>query len=257
MSRAAASKASKELGKANAALKAERKEYEKSCGLNGTIKLAIGADVVLCKTCGATQLGPTKCECPGGRVKLPADDDGLAELVAAAKVRILASQAQGRAESMLNATAVSKQRANNKAAREDAAGDMNAEYYGDDGVEIFNIVEFEVAKLGMEIEKNVITKITEGQAAELKVEAGWVIHRVDGEDVVPDKKAIAKAISGAMKKGPVKIGFRVPLTADFTHCAACNKFLAVGSFDEGQLAKGPGVQMCPGCEEFADMGDFE
>jgi len=122
---------------------------------------------------------------------------------------------------------------------------------------MFNLVEFEAAKLGMEIERNVITKITEGQAAELKVEVGWVIHRVDGVDVQPDKKAIAKAISGAMKKGPVKIGFRVPLTADFTHCAVCNKFFAIGSFDEGQLDKGPGVQMCPGCEEFADMGDFE
>jgi len=157
---------------------------------------------------------------------------------------------------MRNAEAVAKQRSNNKNAREEAANDLNAEYYGDDGVEMFIQVEFAVGKLGMEIQRNVVTKITEGQAAELKVEAGWVIHRVDGEDVVPDKKAIAKAVSGAMKKGPVKIGLRVPLTADFTHCVACNKFVALGSFEEGQLEKGPGTQMCSGCEEFADMGDF-
>lgn len=256
MSRAAASKASKEQGKANAAIKAAQKEREKSLGLTGPIKQAIGSDAVLCKACGATQLGPDKCECPGGRVKLAADDDGLAELIAAAKLRMAASAVDNRTEAMRNASSVAKQRANNKTAREEAANDLNAEYYGDDGVEMFNQVEFAVGKLGMEIEKNVITKITEGQAAELKVEAGWVIHRVDGDDVAPDKKAIAKAISGAMKKGPVKIGFRVPLTAEFTHCAACNKFFDVGSFEEGQLEKGPGAQMCSGCEEFAEMGDF-
>lgn len=257
MSRAAASKASKESGKANRALKDEQKAREKSLGLTSTIKQVIGADVLLCKGCGATQLGPVKCECPGGRAKPAADDDGLEELIAAAKTRMLSVSAEVRADNMRKSEAVAKGRANTKAAREDAANDLNAEYYGDDGVEMFQVVEFEAAKLGMEIEKNAVTKITEGQAKGLKVEAGWVIHRVNGVDVQPEKKAIGKAIASGMKEGPVKIGFRMPLTDGFHHCAACNKFFATDSFDSAQFSKGPGVQMCTGCEEFADMGDFD
>jgi len=256
MSRAAASKASKEAGKANAHIKAEQKEREKSLGLNGTIKSAIGADVLMCKACGATQLGPTKCECSGGRVKPAPDDDGLAELIAAAKVRMAANSEANRQETMRKSEAVAKERANKKDAREEAANDLTAEYYGDDGVECFQIVEFGIGKLGMDIEKNAISKITEGQAVELKVAPGWVIHRVNGEDVPADKKAIVKAVSSGMKAPPVKIGFRVPLTDGFAHCTACNKFFSTDKFEEAQLQKGPGKQMCGSCEEFADMGDF-
>lgn len=255
MSRAAASKASKEAGKANRDIKELQKQREKDCGLTGEIKKAIGADVLLCTVCGATQMGPTVCECKGGKVRPGPDNDGLPELIAAAKVRMASTTAARIKEANLKAGEVARGRAKNKENREAEANDLTAEFQGD-GVEIVQIVEFAVGKLGMELEKNAVSKVCDGQAVELKVQVGWIVHKVDGEIVEPNKKAIAKATMTAMKKGPVKFSFRVPIQEGFHHCTACNKFLDVADFDGGQLSKGPGVQLCTTCEEFAEVGDF-
>lgn len=257
MSRAAAAKASKEEGKANRAQKDEQKAREKSLGLTGEIKKAIGADVLLCTSCGATQMGPlTVCECKGGKVRPGPDNDGLPELIAAAKARLAAGAADRMKETQKDSAAVAKAREKRKEGREAEANDLTAEFQGDD-IEMVQNVEFPIGKLGMEIETNCISKVTDGgQAQELKVQVGWVICKVDGEFVEPNKKAIAKAAMSAMKKGPCVFGFRVPITEGYHHCKACNKFLETENFDEEQLSSGPGVQMCSPCAEFADMGDF-
>merc|ERR1711956_59202 len=155
-------------------------------------KKAIGADELLCTSCGATRLGPTVCECKGGKVRPGPDDDGLKELVEAAKLRIAAVQAERIKDSNLDAKAVAKDREKRKEARDADTNDLNAEFQGD-GVEIIQIVEFPVGKLGMEIEKNAVSKINDSQpAAELKVQVGWVIHKIGGDVIEPNKKAIAK-----------------------------------------------------------------
>lgn len=257
MSRAAASKASKEEGKANRALKDAQKAREKELGLTGDIKKAIGADVLLCTSCGATQMGPTVCECKGGKVRPGSDNDGLAELIAAAKSRLASGAAERVREQQKGAAAVSKDRSKRKEGREAEANDLTAEFQGD-GIEVVQNVEFPVGKLGMEIEVNAVSKVNaDGQAKELKVQVGWIIHKVGGDVVDPNKKAIAKATMAAMKKGPCVYGFRVPIVDGWQHCKACNKFLdPAESFDEAQLEKGPGIQLCSACEEFADLGDF-
>merc|ERR1719476_552719 len=118
MSRAAASKASKEEGKANRALKEEQKARERSLGLTGDIKKAIGADVLLCTSCGATQMGPTVCECKGGKVRPGPDNDGLPELIAAAKARLAAGAAERMKEAQKDSAAVAKAREKRKEGRE-------------------------------------------------------------------------------------------------------------------------------------------
>lgn len=257
MSRAAASKAAKEMGKANKEIKDAQKAREKELGLTGDIKRAIGTDVLLCKDCGATQMGPTVCECKGGKVRPPPGDDGLAELIAAAKVRLATVTAARIKESNLSAGAVAKDRAKRKEDREADANDMNAEFQGD-GTDVLVNVEFAVGKLGMEIEKNAVSKLTEGQAEGLKVVVGWIIHKVGGDPVEPNKKAIGKAIMAGMKKGPVVLAFRTPITEGFHHCVSCDKFIDAAEYEEDQLGKGPGVQMCAACAEIADMaGDYD
>eukprot|EP00662_Eupelagonemidae_sp_cell21_P000002 gene2-4357_t len=78
---------------------------------------------------------------------------------------------------------------------------------------------------------------------------------VNGAVVEPkDKKSIIKAVTAGMKKGPIKIGFRVPCTDGFYHCSSCDKFMEKENFDDAQIEAGPGKQMCCSCEEFAGMG---
>lgn len=65
-------------------------------GLNATFKKLIQGDVVLCITCGATQMGPPNtCECESGRSKPTAADEDACKiaLVAAARGRLRASKA--------------------------------------------------------------------------------------------------------------------------------------------------------------------
>ena len=37
-------------------------------------------------------------------------------------------------------------------------------------------------------------------------------------------------------------------------CPQCDKFVGNDTFEAEQLEKGPGKQMCAGCEEIAGMG---
>merc|ERR1711865_103178 len=116
----------------------------------------------------------------------------------------------------------------------------SAEFQGD-GVECLQVVEVAPGKLGFQLERNAVSSVGgDGQAAELKVQKGWIIHKVNDDEVEKDKAKIAKAVAGAMKKGPVKFGFRVPITDGFQHCIGCDKFMEDGQFDGAQLEAGPG-----------------
>lgn len=241
--------------KAAIAEKNAEKERLAALGMTPMIKKMIGDDVCLCMDCGATKLGPTVCECKGGKKKPGPDDEPIPHLIAAAKSR----QAEGKAEDLkataLKAGQVAKERAQRKGEREAAQNDMSAEFQGD-GIEVVQIVEFPVGKLGMDIEANSICKVSEAPSNALEggVKVGWVIHSVNGDAVPAKKAAIVKAVATSMKQGPVKIGFRVPIVDGYHFCNPCDKFQPADKFDEEQLELGPGKHMCSGCVEFADMG---
>eukprot|EP00404_Azadinium_spinosum_P022364 CAMPEP_0180622506 /NCGR_PEP_ID=MMETSP1037_2-20121125/35723_1 /TAXON_ID=632150 /ORGANISM="Azadinium spinosum, Strain 3D9" /LENGTH=257 /DNA_ID=CAMNT_0022642763 /DNA_START=58 /DNA_END=831 /DNA_ORIENTATION=+ len=257
MSRAAASQAAKADQKAAIAAKNVEKERLAALGMNKTIKQAIGADVLLCTQCGATAMGPGKCECPGGVRRPAADHDSVVELIAAAKARMAITSAENKKASAAVQSGISKQRSKAKEAREADANDLNAEFQGDD-VECRQIVEFPVGKLGMDIEKNAISKVAEApsQALDLGVKVGWVVCQVNGTVVTTNKKAIIKEVTTAMKLGPVKFTFRVPIMDGYHFCTMCDKFKETAEFESSQLEEnGPGKQLCSGCEDFADM-DF-
>ena len=56
------------------------------------------------------------------------------------------------------------------------------------------------------------------------------------------------------KTGVVSFAFRTPITDGYDFCYKCNKFMGTNEdFDKAQLDKGPGKQMCCGCEEFSEM----
>merc|ERR1712232_547834 len=88
---------------------------------------------------------------------------------------------------------VAKQRDKRKELRELEQNDLTAEFQGD-GVEVLTIVEFPVGKLGMDIEKNCVCKLSEAPstAAELGVKVGWVIQNVNGTVVGAKKATIIK-----------------------------------------------------------------
>jgi len=66
--------------------------------------------------------------------------------------------------------------------------------------------------------------------------------------------ALQEATAAMKANGMVKFGFRAPITEGLHHCFKCDKFLSTDEFDPPQLSdKGPGKQMCSGCEEFAEM----
>lgn len=256
MSRAATAQAAKKDQKAAIAEKNSEKERLAALGLTSVLKKAIGADVLLCTECGATQMGPAACECKGGKKKPAPDYECIPQLIAAAKARERVGQVEERKEAAQRQGQVAKDREKRREEKEADSRDFSKEFQGD-GVEILQIVEFPVGKLGMDIEGSSVCKVGDppSSAGELGVRVGWVIQQVNGTPVRPKKAAIIKEVAACMKQGPVKFGFRVPITEGFHYCGNCDKFQDAASFDSGQLAdKGPGKQMCSGCEEFADMG---
>jgi len=256
MSRSAAAGQEKKNQKAAIAAKNDEKDRQSALGMTPGIKKMIGTDVVLCMECGATQMGPTKCECKGGRKKPGDHDEPIPHLISAAKARANEVKADDLKASAKDQAQVQKERLNRKEKGKEV--DLNAEYQGD-GVDILQIVEFPAGKLGMDIEGNAICKVGDppSNAAELGVKVGWVVYSVNGTVVTPNKAAIVKEVAGCMKIGPVKFGFRVPIMSGYHHCAGCGKFLETDEFDGTQLSgKGAGKQLCMGCEEFAGMGDF-
>ncbi len=119
------------------------------------------------------------------------------------------------------------------------------------------VVQFPVGKLGMSMERNAVSDVTGEPALELGVKKGWVLGSVGGEAAPAEKAGISKLIMGIFKEkklGLVDFKFRVPITAGFSHCCACDKFVDEAEFDGAQLEKGPGKAMCAGCEEIASMG---
>lgn len=256
MSRQAAAQSAKKEQKAALADKTAEKERQAALGMTPAWKRLIGDDEVLCMECGATKMGPTKCECKGGKKRPGKDDEPIPHLIAAAKERDATSKADTRLANASNQGAVQKERAKHRENRENEKNDLSGELQGND-IEILQNVEFPVGKLGMDIEGNSICKLSEGNAEGLGVKVGWVIGRVN-DAVMPQKKAdIVKAVAKEMKAGnPVKFGFRVPIMPGFHFCGACDKFLEEDKFDPEEISgKGPGKQMCYGCAEFADMAD--
>eukprot|EP00976_Prorocentrum_cordatum_P061356 1176272-Prorocentrum_minimum.AAC.5 len=69
MSRAAAASSQKEMQKAAIAAKKAEHAADLAMGLTSSMAKIIKTDTLLCTQCGATQLGPTACECKGGRQK--------------------------------------------------------------------------------------------------------------------------------------------------------------------------------------------
>jgi len=256
MSRAAAMQSNKKEQKAAIGAKNDEKDRLAALGMTPAWKKAVGEDTVLCMECGATTMGPTKCECKGGRKKPGADDEPIPHLLAAAKARLASGKAEDLAENARNAGQVAKGRAAHKAAKEDERNDLTTELQGDGGNEIVQIVEFPVGKLGMDIEGNAICKLGDAPsaAADLGVKVGWIIHSINGDNVGAKKSVIVKAAVAAMKLGPVKFGFRVPLVLGYNFCKACDKFQAPDQFEEDQVSQGHGKMLCSGCADFADMG---
>lgn len=117
-------------------------------------------------------------------------------------------------------------------------------------------VAFEPGKLGMGLEKHAVASVAvDGAAAELKIQVGWVIRKVNGTDVPPNKATIMKHAAAALKAGQLTITFQQPLEDGQNHCVGCDKFLDAAQFDGASqdLQAGPGRQTCYACEEYADM----
>jgi len=256
MSRAAAMQSNKKEQKAAIADKNAEKERLAALGMNKSMKQMVGDDVLLCTSCGATKLGPDKCECKGGVVRPGSDYCPIAQLIDAAKKRGVTVKAEQMKDAAGAQKGVAHERAKRKGEKDKL--DLDTEFQGND-IEMLNTVEFPVGKFGMDIEKNSICKVADsGNAHDLGVKAGWVIAKVNGENVPPNKKDIVKAAAAAMKAGPIMFGFRVAVIEGYHHCGCCDKFLEAEKFEESQISdQGPGKQVCSGCEEFADMGDYE
>lgn len=265
MSRQAAAQSAKKDQKAAIADKNAEKDRMAAMGVTPAWAKAMKGDVLLCTQCGATQMGPIiKCECVGGKKKPGSDYEELPQLLEAAKARHAAGSAAQREENTKHQGAVQKERQKNKEANENEKNDLEAEFQGD-GVDMMVLVEFPVGKLGMDVEKNAVVKIGDApsNAADGKVKVGWIIAKVNEKMIPPNenaekhKKAIIQAIGAAMKVGPAKIGFRVPITDGFLCCAACDKFMECDQFDQEEIDTGPGKYRCGTCVEIADMGDFD
>jgi len=255
MSRQATAQAAKKEQKAAIAEKNAEKERLAALGLTPAMKKLIGADVVLCMECGATELGPTKCECKGGKRRPGPSDEPIPHLITAAKARQASVKTEVMKANVTQQGQVAKEREKRKEEREADKNDLTAEFQGD-GNEMVQVVEFPVGKLGMDIEGNSICKVGESPsaAADGGVKMGWVILKVNNTIVPAKKAAIVKEVTKCMKEGPVRFSFRVPVTDGYCFCPNCDKFLDADQFDEDQLCKGPGKQICTGCAEFADMG---
>ena len=255
MSRAAA--ATQQKGAQKAALKEKAAEHaaDLAMGLTSTMKKLMAADTLLCTVCSATQLGPkVACECPGGRTKPSADFETKHALLAAAMAREKLRKDAARGASAAQQQSVRAAKEKSKAARD--ASDALAEL---DLAELDMVdVVFEPGqKLGMSLEKNAVSAVATGGVAEgLKVQVGWVLRRVNGDEAGATKAAIMKLCGAAMKAGAMTITFQTPLEDGQHHCCACDKFIDSEQFDGASagLEVGPGKQTCCSCEEYADMG---
>lgn len=256
MSRAAQLQSNKKEQKAAIAEKNAEKERLAALGMTPTIKKLIGADVVLCMECGATQMGPTVCECKAGRNKPGPDDEQVPHLIAALKGRQALVKADDRKANVAKQGEVAKLREKQRESKEADRNDLTLEVQGDGGVELLQEVEFPVGKLGMDIEGKAVCKISDApsNASELGVKVGWAIHSVNGTAVGAKKAAIIKEVASCMKRGPVKFGFRVPIMGGYHLCITCDKFVETEKFDDEELSKGAGKHNCSECLEFADMG---
>ena len=245
---------SKADDKAQMKEKANQKEWELANGITKPVKQAMNADKLLCMECKATQLGPTKCECVGGR-RPPTGGyaesaQGQLDLAAAAKVRLSAQSVATKAAQAAAQGSVQKAKEKAKAGKlVDDLGNLDLSQLD------FMEIEFHPGKLGFSIERNAVTAVTEGGPAdEKKVKVGWVIRKVQGEDAPSDKAKLMKMAAAAMKQGPTTFVFQTPLEDDTHFCKDCDKFVSIADFDDGALDAGPGKQVCYSCSEYADMG---
>jgi len=224
-------------------------------GYNSAMKKLVGQDTVLCMMCGATAMGPNVCTCKGGRTKPSADYDPLDALMASALARKKAEQKEKKKGFAADQSAVQKEREKNREEMKgDSLADPDAVIQGG-GNELRQVVEFELSKLGFKIVKNVVGGVSsEGQAAALGVQPGWVIEKVNAKAVPADKKAVEKACQKAMKDCELKFHFRLPAMPEQHYCHGCDAFLAEESFDPDEFDNGPGVQQCRDC---AIMGSIE
>jgi hypothetical protein len=251
MSRAAAANATKGAQKAMLKEKANTHAADLAMGLTATMKKAIAADTLLCTSCGATELGPTaRCDCPGGRTKPAPGYDAKKELLFAAQERHRLGQSAKMAEGAARQSSVQASKAKRAAEKEQDAEDLDL------STQDLCEITFPQGKLGMSLEKNVVSAVAvDGAAATLKVVAGWVVRMVNGADAPPKKDAIMKLAGAAMKAGELRITFQFPLEEGQHHCSACDKFVAADAFAgaSNDLAAGPGKQVCASCEEYGDM----
>ena len=257
MSRAAAASATKGAQKAAIKDKAASHAADLAMGLTSTMKKQMAGDTLLCMVCQATALGPKMaCECAGGRTKPAADYDAKVELLAAAMARDKSRKDAARGAASANQGAVQAAKAKSKAERDTVDGLADLDLTSLDMVD--KVFEPGV-KLGMSIERNCVSSVAEeGAAAERKVQAGWVIRKVNGTDAPANKEKLMKLCAGAMKGGgTVTLTFQTPLEAEgtSTFCKDCDKFLETSAFDGATngIDSSAGVRVCVSCEEYADM----
>lgn len=244
MSRAAALADRKGTQKAAIAAKKDEHAADLAIGLNSTMAKLIKGDELLCTACGATTMGPTKCECSGGRQKPGPDYCCKVQLIEAAKARGALLKAAALKDLARKQGEVSGARTKKR----DGLGaiDVEAELQGD-GVEILVTVELPIGKLGLSLEKNCVSAITGDPAQEKGVKRGWILSSVGGEDAPNDRAGIERLVSRIFreqKAGLVPFRFRSPIVEGFSHCVQCDKYLEDKEFEPAQLAKGPGKQMC-------------
>lgn len=247
--------------KAIMAAKRENKAHEMSLGINSVVKKSMAGDVLICTVCKATEKGPVfKCTCVGGKTKPGPGYDPLSDLAEAAKARAAASTADVRAAQTAGQAGVAAAKAKKRAGEMDL-GDLAAEglLQGDnDGISMMSLATFTLGKLGMDLEKSSVCKVGDAstQANEQGVKVGWVLRSIAGTPVASGgKAAILKQAAVALKATPVGVRFEFQMSIDDAvsrHCAACDKFFAIGEFSSAQLAAGPGKQMCGSCEEYAE-----
>ena len=142
-------------------------------GLTSTMQKAIKGDTLLCTVCGATALGPmTACQCTGGRSKPDGGYDTKRQLLDAAQARSKESQKAKMNAGAANQGAVAAAKAKAKLDKGNDAADLDL------STQDLCEITFAPGKLGMSIEKNCACAVAEGgNAAQLKVAAGWVIRK--------------------------------------------------------------------------------
>lgn len=235
-------------------------EAKLAMGLTAAMKQAIKGDVLLCTVCKITKMGPGgKCTCKGGATKPGPDYDATAELIAAAKARHTESKKVQQKESAKVQAEVASEREKKKTdAKLNPYGDLNAVLAAlpcdvEEKFEKLRIVTFQSAKLGLTIEANTVSKPgKEGtQAHSLGVQPGWVISRVNADQVAADKAAILATVQKATAAGPtITFEFRVPNPGCYI-CMGCNIALKEERFNPVQLSPegefGPGKYKCKLC----------